>query len=490
MSSSLNWNLSHTYRSLPQKFYSEGQSADFPAPEIVVFNTALAQELGLLTELHNYIDANIFVGNQFPDNSLPISQAYAGHQFGYFNMLGDGRATLIGEQCTPQGDLVDIQLKGNGKTPYSRRGDGKAALAPMLREYLISEAMHALGIPSTRSLAVTTTGEHVQRENMPKGAVLTRTAMSHIRVATFQFAAQFGDLSDVKALADYSIQRHFPALLSQDNPYQLFLRAVIQKQAQLIAKWQLVGFVHGVMNTDNISIAGETIDYGPCAFMDIYHPKTVFSSIDYEGLYRYENQPFIAKWALARLAEVLLPLLHSDISLADEVAKQELQQFMPLFESYYNEGMAKKLGIMTYQSSDKALLEQLLELMQKYKADYSNTFVRLTLDRREENGDYLEATETLFSAAEFQQWKQSWSERINSQHIDKQKIVRVMQANNPFAIPRNALVEEALQQAEQENLQKFTALLHVLQQPFYYHQAVTDYQKVIVQPGYRTFCGT
>ena len=352
----LHWNLSHSYRSLPQAFFSDAQPARFPKPQVLLFNQSLARELGLLpTEDATATDAgagadasaaahpatptpwsdgsplmaeaaDFFSGNRFPEGSLPLSQAYAGHQFGHFAMLGDGRATLIGEQITPDGQRIDIQLKGNGQTPYSRQGDGKAALGPMLREYLISEAMHALHIPTTRSLAVVTTGDRVHRRGPKTGAVLTRTAQSHIRVATFQYAAALRDVAALKALADYTIERHFPDIRTETaadpklTPYRLMLRRVIARQVALVAQWQSVSFIHGVMNTDNMAITGETIDYGPCAFMDTYDPDTVFSSIDHQGRYRYSNQPPIAHWNLTRLAETLLPLFSDDQDEAVDMA--------------------------------------------------------------------------------------------------------------------------------------------------------------------------
>ncbi|QIM62883.1 hypothetical protein A1D29_06050 [Pasteurellaceae bacterium Orientalotternb1] len=492
---SLHWQLSADYRNaLSPNFYADGTPAGFPDPQILVFNQPLAQQLGLLNANEN-ADltqlADLLVGNRFPDHSQPIAQAYAGHQFGRFNMLGDGRATLLGEQLTPQGEKIDIQLKGNGVTPYSRRGDGKAALAPMLREYLISEAMNALNIPTTRSLAVTTTGENIYRETALDGAVLTRTAASHLRVATFQFAAAFTHQQELKSLADYVIARHFPEISSEDeNPYLQLLAKVINRQAQLIAKWQLVGFIHGVMNTDNMAISGETIDYGPCAFMDHYDPQTVFSAIDHGGRYRYENQPLIAEWNLTRFAEALLPLFSDEQSEAIELATQKLAEFEPLYQRYYAEGMAKKLGLFAIEEGDQALSEELLHLMRINQADYTNTFIGLTLEvmggKRK-----LDGTQAVFSSQFFANWWEQWQARLAKQSQSKAEIIALMQAANPFVIPRNHWVEEVLARAIEGDLQPFQQLLIALQQPFDYNADVAHYQQVLEpNDNYQTFCGT
>ena len=304
------WNFDNSYARLPKSFFSGTNPTPVRSPKLITLNHQLAASLGLNAEaLQSEDGVAVLAGNRIPEGASPLAQAYAGHQFGHFNMLGDGRAVLLGEQITPQGKRVDIQLKGPGRTPYSRGGDGRAALGPMLREYIISEAMHALGIPTTRSLAVVTTGEAVIRETELPGAILTRVAASHLRVGTFQYVAKWGTVEELRILADYTLKRHFPDVEADGNPYLSLLQEVIKRQAELIAKWQLVGFIHGVMNTDNMAISGETIDYGPCAFMDVYDPATVFSSIDRQGRYAYGNQPSIAGWNLARFAETLLPLL-------------------------------------------------------------------------------------------------------------------------------------------------------------------------------------
>ena len=528
----LHWNLSHSYRSLPQAFFSDAQPAHFPRPQVLLFNQPLARELGLLppedttapdadagagvsAATHPAMPtpwpddsplmaeaADFFSGNRFPEGSLPLSQAYAGHQFGHFAMLGDGRATLIGEQITPDGQRVDIQLKGNGQTPYSRQGDGKAALGPMLREYLISEAMHALHIPTTRSLAVVTTGDRIHRRGPKTGAVLTRTAQSHIRVATFQYAAALRDVAALKALADYTIERHFldirteTAADPQLNPYRLMLRRVITRQVALVAQWQSVGFIHGVMNTDNMAIAGETIDYGPCAFMDTYDPDTVFSSIDHQGRYRYSNQPPIAHWNLTRLAETLLPLFSDDQDKAVDMAKEELNAFASQFEACYTQRMCQKLGLFTPQdaevsASDQLLAVDLLQLMLNHEADYTNTFVRLTLAVDGQEGHDLDGTEPLFSSEAFSTWKTRWHARLDEQAQSRQETAARMKSANPFVIPRNALVEAALEAAEARDMQPFNALLSVLQSPFDPESNIRAYQKVPKDSReYMTYCGT
>ncbi|HPY36669.1 MAG TPA: YdiU family protein, partial [Clostridia bacterium] len=372
------WALENSYLELPEQFYSRQEPTPVKSPKLIICNNQAAAGLGLeFNYLTSAEGVAILSGNIKPPNAAPIAQAYAGHQFGYFTMLGDGRALLLGEQLTPSGERVDIQLKGSGRTPYSRGGDGRAALGPMLREYIISEAMHALNIPTTRSLAVVATGEPVYRETTLKGAVLTRLAKSHIRVGTFEFAAFMLGIDALKKLADYTIARHFPGLLSDNRPYLALLREVVNRQALLISKWQLAGFIHGVMNTDNMSICGETIDYGPCAFMDEYDPKTVFSSIDTYGRYAYHNQPKIAQWNLARFAETILPLLNNDVENAKAEAEAELSRFDELFNEYWLRGMRLKLGLANEETGDKALVELLLELMQKYRADYTNTFLSL-----------------------------------------------------------------------------------------------------------------
>ena len=331
------WNLKNTYSELPESFFTEMKLNPVPSPKLIVLNCELADELGLDSEqLKTQID--ILAGNKAPKNSIPIAKAYAGHQFGHFTMLGDGRALLLGEQITPNGDLVDIELKGSGRTPYSRGGDGRASIGPMIREYIMSEAMHALDIPTTRGLAVVSTGEKIRRQTLEDGAILTRVASSHIRVGTFEYAASLQNKDELKNLADYTINRHFKDIQNHENPYLSLLEEVIKRQAVLISKWQLVGFVHGVMNTDNMTISGETIDYGPCAFMDSYDLRTVFSSIDREARYSYGNQPNMAIWNLSRLAETLIPLIDEDDGQAIKLCKAAISNFKDLHQNHWIKG--------------------------------------------------------------------------------------------------------------------------------------------------------
>jgi uncharacterized protein YdiU (UPF0061 family) len=400
-------------------------------------------------------------------------------------MLGDGRALLIGEQITPSGERVDIQLKGSGRTPYSRGGDGRAALGPMLREYIISEAMHALGIPTTRSLAVVTTGESVMRETSLPGAILTRVAASHLRVGTFQYVSNWGTVEDLRTLADYTLLRHFPDVDAAPNRYLSLLKEVIKRQAALIAKWQLVGFIHGVMNTDNMAISGETIDYGPCAFMDAYDPATVFSSIDRQGRYAYGNQPLIAGWNLARFAETLLPLLHEDQAQAIALARDEISAFTDLYHRNWLAGMRAKLGLFHAETEDKSLIDDLLSMMHKYGADYTNTFLALTFDRWEDT--------VLVGTPEFAQWHEVYQVRLDRQQEPKASAHQLMRNSNPALIPRNHRVEEALEAAvTRGDYSVMERLLDVLSRPYAHAPEQTDYATLPAQPTrrYRTFCGT
>ncbi|MBD3108051.1 YdiU family protein [Bacillus sp. AGMB 02131] len=477
------WNFDNSYARLPGLFYNAVMPTAAEAPELVVFNEPLARLLGLDADKLVTEGAEIFSGNNIPEGAEPLAQAYAGHQFGYFTMLGDGRAILLGEQMTPDGKRVDIQLKGAGRTPYSRGGDGRAALGPMLREYIISEAMHGLGIPTTRSLAVVNTGEEVVREEMLPGAVLTRIADSHLRVGTFEYVARFGKTEDIRMLADYAIKRHYPQVENVDNRYLAFLQEVISRQASLIAKWQLVGFIHGVMNTDNMTISGETIDYGPCAFMDTYDPATVFSSIDHQGRYAYGNQPYIAVWNLARLAESLVPLIHEEQEEAIKLAENALSKFPSLFESQMLAGYRAKLGILNEEEKDQVLVDELLELMQKQKADYTNTFRGLTLQRMES---------TPLSGKEFKHWYEKWQARLERQERTKEAIQAQMKASNPTVIPRNHRVEEALAAAMDGNNAVMEKLLHILSNPYAYEAAQEEYCTLPDKPDepYKTYCGT
>jgi serine/tyrosine/threonine adenylyltransferase len=480
-----NWNFNNTYTGLPKVFFTRINPTPVTAPKLVILNEELAESLGLDAKALQMEEAiAVFAGNEIPEGAYPIAQAYAGHQFGHFNMLGDGRAILLGEHISPDGERVDIQLKGAGRTPYSRGGDGRAALGPMLREYIISEAMHALRIPTTRSLAVVTTGESIFRMGQLPGAILTRMAASHVRVGTFQFAAKFGGVEAVETLANYMIERHYPHVEDNENKYFALFKEVMNRQAQLIAKWQLVGFIHGVMNTDNMTISGETIDYGPCAFMDTYDPETVFSSIDSQGRYAYVNQPFIAGWNLARLVETLLPLLHEDEEKALELAQAEISGFTDLYHSYWFAGMRAKLGLFNEEEEDKVLIDNLLTLMQTNSADYTNTFRALTLGK-------LEGM-PLFDTPAFKAWYEKWQARISRQEESKESSQQLMKENNPSVIPRNHRVEEALEAAEQRgDFSVVERLLVVLANPYAYAEEQEEYTKVPkCAAPYQTFCGT
>jgi serine/tyrosine/threonine adenylyltransferase len=479
------WNFDNSYACLPQTFFTSQKPTSVSSPKLAIFNEPLATSLGVnIQSLQSEEGAAVFAGNKIPQGASPLAQAYAGHQFGHFTMLGDGRAVLLGEQITPTGERLDIQLKGSGRTPYSRGGDGRAALGPMLREYIISEAMHGLGIPTTRSLAVTTTGEEIARESYLPGAILTRVAASHLRVGTFQYAARWGSKEELRELADYAIKRHYPEIEGDENRYLSFLHEVIKRQAVLIAKWQLVGFIHGVMNTDNMTISGETIDYGPCAFMDTYDPATVFSSIDREGRYAYGNQPNIGVWNLARLAEALLPLLHENQEEAVTLAQDKLSDFAQLFESNWLEGMRVKLGLFNEEEQDKPLIKDLLDMMQKHRADYTNTFRALTLDKPEET--------ILQKTTEFTQWLERWKARLGRQEESKDSSIQLMRNSNPSVIPRNHRVEEALEAANNGDYTVMEKLLEVLSNPYAYTPEQTDYTTLPAPSPrpYQTFCGT
>lgn len=482
------WNLDNSYARLPKSFFSSHKPTPVRAPQLLILNESLAVSLGLdVDALQSEEGVAELAGNRLPEGASPLAQAYAGHQFGHFTMLGDGRAVLLGEQITPLGERVDIQLKGPGRTPYSRGGDGRAALGPMLREYIISEAMHALGIPTTRSLAVVSTGEQVIRETALPGAILTRVAASHIRVGTFQYVANWGTVEELRTLADYTINRHYPKLAADENRYLLLLKEVMKRQASLIAKWELVGFIHGVMNTDNMTISGETIDYGPCAFMDKYDPATVFSSIDTEGRYAYENQPYMAGWNLARFAETLLPLLHDHQDEAVKLAQEEISNYSNLYQAYWLEGMRKKLGIFNEEDGDESLINDLLSMMEKQGADFTNTFRALTVSKPDETG--------LSGTQEFARWHSRWQERLTRQKEENASVSveQLMQSSNPAVIPRNHRVEEALEAAvEQGDLSVMERLLAVLSKPYAYTSNQEEYC-TLPEPSdepYRTFCGT
>ncbi|WP_462413278.1 protein adenylyltransferase SelO [Neobacillus sp. Marseille-QA0830] len=479
------WNFDNSYARLSNLFFTSQNPSPVRSPKLAVFNHELAESLGLdVMSLQSEVGVAVFAGNKIPEGASPLAQAYAGHQFGHFTRLGDGRALLLGEHISPNGKRVDIQLKGSGRTPYSRGGDGRAALGPMLREYIISEAMHALGIPTTRSLAVVDSGEPVYRETALPGAILTRVAASHIRVGTFQYAAAWGSVEELRNLADYTIKRHYPEVEATVNPYLSLLQQVIKRQAELIAKWQLVGFIHGVMNTDNMAISGETIDYGPCAFIDIYDPATVFSSIDREGRYAYGNQPYIGGWNLARFTETLIPLLHEDEEQGLKLAQDAISECSKLYQANWLQGMRAKLGIFNEETGDESLFENLLNLMKQYQADYTNTFRALTLEKPEETG--------LAGIPEFEQWHQQWKERLARQAKSADASLELMRNSNPSVIPRNHRVEEALEAAEKGDYTVMETLLEVLSNPY---QFSSEQEKYCKPPApstirYQTFCGT
>jgi uncharacterized protein YdiU (UPF0061 family) len=484
----MRWRFDNSYAQLPRSLYSRVDPVPVADPRLVILNEKLASELGLDVGDLRERGVDLLSGNRLPVGADPIAQAYAGHQFGHFTNLGDGRAVLLGEHLTPQGFRFDIQLKGSGQTPYSRRGDGRAALGPMLREYLISEAMHALGIPTTRSLAVVTTGETIVREELLPGAVLTRVAASHIRVGTFEYANALGDRTSLQALTEHTLQRHYPDLLAAENKALALLGAVVQRQAELIARWICVGFVHGVMNTDNMALSGETIDYGPCAFLDTYHPETVFSSIDRGGRYAYGNQPEIAHWNLARLAEALLPLIDADQEKAIAAAEKVLSKFSKEFRTHHEAGLRAKLGLISEEAGDWELAQDLLELMQATAADFTLTFVALT--KSVDSGEIGDGQ--LFGNPMFVTWHERWKARLDRQNHSKEQVANLMRRANPVIIPRNHRVEEALAAAQSGDLSVLNRLLEVLGNPFEETTANEPYRDAPPPGGapYRTFCGT
>ncbi|MBJ6361232.1 YdiU family protein [Paenibacillus sp. GCM10012307] len=480
------WNFDNSYARLPELFYTKLQTNPVTSPKLMILNRPLAEALGLNPQmLETDEGVAVFAGNDVPEGAEPLAQAYAGHQFGYFNRLGDGRALLIGEQITPSGERFDIQLKGSGRTPYSRGGDGRAALGPMLREYIISEAMHGLGIPTTRSLAVVKTGEHILRETELPGAILTRVAASHIRVGTFQYAANWGKDGEIRELADYVLKRHFPSIDGSADRYLQLFREVVRRQASLIAKWQLVGFIHGVMNTDNMAISGETIDYGPCAFMDTYDSGTVFSSIDTEGRYAFGNQPQIAGWNLARFAETLLPLFHENNEEAVIIAQDAISEYPELFRRHWLDGMRAKLGLFDREELDGELIESLLAIMHVHQADYTNTFLDMTFNRKD--------CSNLHGSSEFAEWQERWQARLQRQQEPWEASQELMKRSNPAVIPRNHRVEEALEAAENEaDYSVMEELLHAIRNPYAHSEEQAEYAKAPPSSKipYQTFCGT
>ncbi len=471
--------------------YEPWQAAPTPAPRALVVNDALAVELGLdPTALRSPAGIALLVGADLPDGARPVAQAYAGHQFGGFSpRLGDGRALLLGELVDPHGRRHDLHLKGSGRTPFARGGDGKAAVGPMLREYVISEAMHALGIPTTRSLAVVATGEQIAREEWLPGAVLARVAASHLRVGSFQYAAAHADPTLLRRLADHAIARHHPGAGDAPNPYLALYDAVVDAQASLVARWMLVGFVHGVMNTDNMTISGETIDYGPCAFMDAYDPATVFSSIDHSGRYAWGNQPNMAQWNLARLGEAMLRLFDDDQHRAVAAATEVLQRFPARFDHRWRTGMLAKLGIDT-DPGDTTLIEDLLTLLQTHRVDFTGFFRALARRRRGDDAPF----DALFTGPLARQaahaWVARWQGALSSH--DAGAGADAMDGRNPVYVPRNHLVEEALAAAVADDLGPLEALLDAVRNPFVVRPGRERYAEPAPAGAgrYVTFCGT
>ena len=463
-------------------------------PRLITFNELLASELGVDTRgLEPDGIASVFAGNVIPPGAEPIAMAYAGHQFGNFvPQLGDGRAILLGEVLDRNGERRDIQLKGAGRTPFSRRGDGRAALGPVLREYLVSEAMHALGIPTTRALAAVSTGEPVFRDRQVPGAVLTRVASSHIRVGTFQYFAARGDREAVERLADYVIDRHFPDTQGAERPRLALLQAVVERQASLIARWMHVGFIHGVMNTDNTALSGETIDFGPCAFMDSYDPATAFSAIDEFGRYAYGNQPTIAQWNLARFAETLLPLLDPDPERAVELANEAISAFTSRYQEHWLAGMRDKLGISGKEEGDLELVRELLQAMHENAADFTVTFRRLCDAAADEKADAN--VRSLFAdPAAYDSWVARWRSRLAVERLEPNARAQAMRTVNPAFIPRNHRVEQALGAAiDYGDFSPFAELLTVLSRPYEDQAAFADYANPpqTDERVFRTFCGT
>ena len=486
------FNFDNSFARSLDGFFVPCQAEPAVAPKFLQFNHALAKELGLDPDvLDSEIGLAIFSGNVAPEGSEPLAQAYAGHQFGGFApQLGDGRALLLGEVIDIQKRRRDIQLKGSGRTPFSRGGDGKAALGPVLREYLIGESMHALRIPTTRALAAVSTGEHVYRETPLPGGILTRVAASHIRVGTFEFGAARGDVDKVRELADYSIARHYPDTANTENPYLAFFEAVGDAQASLVARWMNIGFIHGVMNTDNMTISGETIDYGPCAFMDRYSPSTVFSSIDHQGRYAYANQPAILSWNLTRLAETLVRFVDPSKDRAVELLTNTIQRVQALYETYWLAGMRDKIGLSTEDPHDLGLINELLLLMENGRADFTLVFRNLAQTLR---GDGDLVRQQFEEPDAFDIWERNWQNRLDQDGIAGETVAQAMDRVNPIYIPRNHKVEEALSAAVyKENIKPFSELLKVLDHPFDETAGNKDYAlpAPITDRPYRTFCGT
>ena len=479
----IGWHFDNTYSKLSNTFKEDIKPTPVHDPELVILNKELAKDLNLdFSKIDNKDLAKLFSGNSLPENANPIAQAYAGHQFGHFTMLGDGRAVLLGEHLVGQKDRFDIQFKGSGRTSFSRGGDGRAVLGPMLREYIISEAINALKIPTTRSLAVVKTGEKIVRENLLPGAILTRVASSHIRVGTFQYIAAKQNIDDLNILVDYTINRHYPEIKLSKNKALDLLNLVMERQCQLVVDWMRVGFIHGVMNTDNTAISGETIDYGPCAFMDHYSPKTVFSSIDKLGRYSFANQAPIIKWNLSRFAECLIPLIDKDEDTAIKIATEIIDNFEKIYEVKWLNMMRDKLGLFGENINDRELINNLLSWMENNKADYTNTFCYL-MNIRINNSE-------IYNDKIFINWLDVWKKRSLMNNGSKEKQLDIMLNVNPSVIPRNHKVEEALTSANDDDLKVMNKLLSVLDKPYGNQKGIEEYQSPSGNKEYQTFCGT
>jgi len=484
MKNSVNWNFDNSYSELPDAFKENINPFSVKNPELIVLNENLATELNLnFSNLKKDELSSLFSGNNLPEGSRSIAQAYAGHQFGHFTMLGDGRATLIGEHVTNKNKRYDIQLKGSGKTSFSRTGDGRAALGPMLREYIVSEAMFNLNIPTTRSLAVVKTGEKVIRETSLHGAILTRVASSHIRVGTFQYIAARKKKDELEILLNYVIKRHYPNIKNSKEKALDLLKIVLEKQINLVIDWMRVGFIHGVMNTDNMSISAETIDYGPCAFMDIYDPKTVFSSIDQMGRYAYCNQPIITKWNLSRFAECLIPLIDKDQNQSIKLATEIINTFEKKYEEKWLSMMRNKLGLFGVEDKDKFLILDLLTWMHQKKIDYTNTFCYLMNFEIEKKEN--------FKDNDFLNWKKRWQDRLKINNNTPEKCLKLMRSVNPLVIPRNHKIEEVLNEANNGKIKPLKKFLEILSKPYSDQKNMMDFQiPSSSNEKYQTFCGT
>jgi len=481
----IGWHFDNTYSKLPKSFLENIKPVPVKDPKLIILNKNLAEQLNLDFAKFSDTDlAKIFSGNSLPEGSETIAQAYAGHQFGHFTMLGDGRAVMLGEHLDKENKRFDIQFKGSGRTSFSRSGDGRAVLGPMLREYIISEAMHALNIPTTRSLAVVSTGEEVIREQMLPGAILTRVASSHIRVGTFQYIAATQNADDLKTLFNYTIDRHYPEIKDSKTKALDLLNLLMQKQCDLVINWMRVGFIHGVMNTDNMTVSGETIDYGPCAFMDQYHPQTVFSSIDQNGRYSYNNQPRITKWNIARFAECIIPLIDQDEQKAISIATETINNFEKLYEEKWLNMMRDKLGLFGEDRDDKHLIFELLTWMENNKADFTNTFCNLM--------EIQSIKDPIYQNQEYLNWTAKWKKRLEKNNTEKEKYLELMRSVNPIFIPRNHKVEEALKDISENKLETLNQLLEVIKYPYKDNGMLMDYQRPMSNENgdYKTFCGT